>query len=63
MQAALTRNLVSIGTKQRQRFIAKPAGVPIPNCIDIYTDGSCVNNGKKNAISAIGMYCPTHPSL
>ena len=24
--------------------------------ITIYTDGSCINNGKKNAVGAIGIY-------
>jgi ribonuclease HI len=31
----------------------------------IYTDGSCVNNGKENAIAGIGIYFPNdkHPSI
>ena len=24
--------------------------------IDIYTDGACINNGKKNAKAGIGIY-------
>lgn len=26
------------------------------NCINIYTDGGCINNGKKNAKAAIGIF-------
>lgn len=31
--------------------------------IPVYTDGSCVNNGKPNAISSIGVYFPTRKDL
>lgn len=26
--------------------------------LEVYTDGSCLNNGKKNSIGGVGIYCP-----
>lgn len=26
------------------------------NKISVYTDGSCLNNGKKNSVGSIGVY-------
>ena len=33
------------------------------NKISIFVDGSCINNGKKNSIGSIGIYCPDCTSL
>lgn len=35
----------------------------IPDAIPVYTDGSCINNGKSNAVSSIGIYFPTKREL
>ncbi len=62
MKSISTCKLVafSIAIKsRRQRFIPVSASISIPNVVDIYTDGSCLNNGKKSAISGIGLYFPT----
>jgi ribonuclease HI len=29
---------------------------PMPDCLDIYVDGACSNNGKKGAIASYGIY-------
>lgn len=31
--------------------------------IIVYTDGSCINNGKPGARAGYGVYSPTHPSI
>jgi hypothetical protein len=49
-----------VSRTKKQKFIAVSASISIPNVIDVYTDGSCLNNGKKSAISGIGLYYPTH---
>lgn len=33
------------------------------NSIDIYTDGSCINNGKSGAIASIGVWVQDFPDL
>jgi len=53
------RNL-SIYTKH---FIGVHKDVVVPEAIPVYTDGSCFNNGKPNAISSIGVYFPTKMEL
>lgn len=37
--------------------------INIPGVIPVYTDGSCINNGKPNAISSIGVFFPTQTNL
>lgn len=37
--------------------------IQIADAIPVYTDGSCINNGKPNAISSIGIYFPTKEEL
>lgn len=37
--------------------------IQIFDAIPVYTDGSCINNGKPNAISSIGIYFPTKNEL
>ena len=37
--------------------------IHMPGVIPVYTDGSCINNGKPNAISSIGVFFPTQTKL
>jgi hypothetical protein len=44
-------------------FIGVKKEIPISDSIPVYTDGSCINNGKPNAISSIGVYFPTKKEM
>ena len=46
-----------------QYIIGIEKEIEIEGIIPIYTDGSCLNNGKPNAISGIGVYFPTRNNL
>jgi hypothetical protein len=47
----------------KKYIIAVKKEIQILNVIPVYTDGSCINNGKPNAISSIGIYFPTKNEL
>ena len=42
------------GRKPKNKIIINEN--PVLNIIQVFTDGSCPNNGKKNAIAGIGIY-------
>lgn len=42
----------------RNKTIFTNIMITIPNKFNIYTDGGCLNNGKKNAICSIGIHFP-----
>jgi len=46
-----------------QYMIGVDKEIQIDGIIPVYTDGSCLNNGKPNAISGIGVYFPTQNNL
>ena len=46
-----------------QYMIGVEKEVQVDGIIPVYTDGSCLNNGKQNAVSGIGVYFPTQNSL
>lgn len=62
-------NFSSIASSSNKRassykyMIAVKKEVQILNAIPVYTDGSCINNGKPNAMSSIGIYFPTREEL
>lgn len=46
-----------------QYMVGVEKEIQIDGIIPVYTDGSCLNNGKPNAISGIGVYFPTQTIL
>lgn len=46
-----------------QYMVSVENEIQIDGIIPVYTDGSCLNNGKPNAISGIGVYFPTQTNL
>ena len=50
-------NEIIINEKINENNIIKKDSKNEKKTITIYTDGSCKNNGKKNAIAGIGVYC------
>lgn len=57
------RSASSISSPSHRKFCPVDKTVIIPDTISIYTDGSCINNGKDNAISSIGIYFPDQDNL
>ena len=51
------------GTAFFKYIVAVRKEVQILNAVPVYTDGSCINNGRPNAISSIGIYFPTKKEL
>jgi len=59
-------NIANLSIKKASSYkymIGIKKEVQIFNVIPVYTDGSCINNGKPNAISSIGIYFPTKEEL
>lgn len=56
-------NLSSKKASSYKYMIGVKKEIQISNVIPVYTDGSCINNGKPNAISSIGIYFPTKAEL
>lgn len=52
-----------VNIKKFQYMIGIEKEIHIDGIIPVYTDGSCLNNGKPNAISGIGVYFPTRNNL
>ena len=49
----------TVKIKLSQFMIGVDKNIQISDVIPVYTDGSCVNNGKTGAISSIGVHFPT----
>ncbi len=59
-------SLVKLPNKKRSSYkymIGVSKEILIADAIPVYTDGSCINNGKSNAVSSIGIYFPTKREL
>lgn len=53
----------SIGIRKFKYMIGIKKEIHIEGIIPVFTDGSCLNNGKSNAVSSIGVYFPTNTNL
>lgn len=55
--SSVSRPIASI--RPYQYMISVENSIQMSDVVPIYTDGSCSNNGKPCAVSAIGLYFPT----
>ena len=46
-----------------QYMIGVDKNIELSDVVPVYTDGSCINNGRVGAVSSIGVYFPTADHL